>query len=87
MGKPTNHHVAMMAQAALDAAMDKAEELGFARMQGLYGIERAHDAVGKLIALSIVLGPSGLDRLGKEIEAEMAQDAVRQAEDILKGEM
>lgn len=76
----------MMAQATLDAAMDKAGELGLSRMQGLLGIERAHAAVGKLVALSIVLGPSAMDKLGKAIEADMAQDAVRQAEDILKGE-
>ena len=87
MEKPTNHHVAMMAQAALDAAMDKAEELGFARMQGLYGIERAMGAVKKVAMLHALLGDDGFDMLGKAVEEGMARDAVKQAEDILKGEM
>ena len=84
--KPNDKQIALMAQAALDAAMGKAEELGFARMQGLYGIERAMGAIKKMAMLHALLGDDGLDMLGKAVEEGMARDAVKQAEDILKGE-
>lgn len=77
----------MMAQAALDSAMDKAEELGLERRQGLRGIERAMGAIKKMAMLHALIGNDGFDMLGKAIEESMAQDAVKQAEDILKGEM
>lgn len=87
MGKPTEEHTKIMAHAVLDAAFKKAEELGYPGYEGIRGITRAHEAVGKFAVLSLILGPSGMDKLGEAIEAEMAQDAVKQAEDILKGEM
>lgn len=87
MGEPDNRKVALMAQAALDAAMDKAEELGLERMEGLYGIQRAMNAIRKTAALTMLLGSEGMNMFGKAIEDRMAMDAVKQAEDILKGEM
>ena len=87
MRKPDNEKVALMAQAAMDAVMDKAEELGLERMEGLYGIARAMAAIRKLTALTMILGSDGMDRLGRAIADDMARDAVSQAEEILKGEM
>lgn len=84
--KPNDKQIALMAHAALDAAMGKAEELGFSKMHGLYGIERAMSAIRKMAALQMLLGSDGLAELGKAVERSMAEDAVRQAEDILKGE-
>ena len=71
----------------MDAAMDKAEELGLERMQGLFGIERAMGTIKKIAVLHALIGNDGLAELGKVIEESMAKDAVKQAEDILKGEM
>lgn len=87
MVKPGNKQIALMAHAALDAAMDEAEGLGLDRMQGLWGIERAMQAIRKMAALQMLLGSDGLAELGKAVERSMAEDAVRQAEDILKGEV
>lgn len=87
MRGPDNRKVALMAQAALDGAMDKAEELGLERMEGLYGIQRAMSAIRKTAALTALLGSEGMNMFGKAIEDRMAMDAVKQAEDILKGEM
>jgi hypothetical protein len=75
-----------MALAALDAAFDKAEELGLARMQGLFGIERAMGAIKTVAVLDEILGPDGMHALGKALQDGMAKDAVQQAEEILKGE-
>ena len=82
--KPNDKQIALMAQAALDAAMDKAEELGLGRMHGLYGIERAMLAIRKMAALQVLLGADGIAELGKAIETGIAKDAVKQAEEILK---
>jgi hypothetical protein len=86
MDKPNDEHIAQMALAALDAAFDKAEELGLARMQGLFGIEMAMGAIEKAAVLNAILGDNGFDMLRKAIEESMSKDAVQQAEDILKGE-
>lgn len=87
MKEPDNEKVALMAQAALDGAMDKAEELGLERMEGLYGIAVAMSAIKKMSVLSMLLGADGMNIFCKAIEDRMAMDAVKQAEDILKGEM
>lgn len=84
--KPDDKQIALMAQAALDAAMDKAHELGLHRIYGLMGIERAMTAVEKFAALHMLLGDKGMSALGKSLQEDMAKDAVKQAEDILKGE-
>lgn len=84
--KPNDRQIALMAQAALDGAMDKAEELGFGRMHGLYGIERAMEALKKFAMLHMLLGSDGMEAFAKSVQEDMAKDAVKQAEDILKGE-
>ena len=84
--EPNDRQIALMAEAALEAAMGKAEELGFPKLNGLYGIERAMSAIRKMAALQMLLGSDGLAELGKAVERSMAADAVKQAEDILKGE-
>ena len=87
MGNPTNEHIVSMAHAALDAAWEKAKELGYPGYEGLRGIVRANQAAERFAVLALTLGPDGLDMLGKAIEESMAKDAVKQAEDILKGDM
>ncbi len=84
--KPNDKQIALMAQAAFDAAFEKAKELGYPGYEGLRGIIRAHQAAERFAVLALTLGPDGLGMLGKAIEEGMAKDAVRQAEDILKGE-
>jgi hypothetical protein len=86
MDEPNNEHIAQMAFAALDAASDKAEELGLARMQGLFGIERAMGAIEMVAVLDEILGPDGMHALGNAVQDGMAKDAVQEAEEILKGE-
>lgn len=84
--KPNDKQIALMAQAALDAAMDKAQELGLSRIQGLRGIERAMEALKKFAMLHMLLGNDGMEAFAKSVQEDMAKDAVKQAEDILKGE-
>jgi ferritin-like metal-binding protein YciE len=86
MDEPNDEHIAQMAFAALAAAFDKAEELGLARMQGLFGIEGAMGAIKMVAVLNETLGPDGMQALEKALQDGMSKDAVQQAEDILKGE-
>lgn len=86
MKEPTNEHVRAMAEAAKNAAMAKAEELGFGKMIGLLGILAAAEAAEKFITIFSILGPDGMDDLGKALEKSMLYDMNEQAEGILRGE-
>lgn len=76
-----------MGLAAYDAAMAKAEELGLSPLMGMYGIAAAMDGLRRTAALIGLIGIDGAKELGRQLQREAEQDAVRQAEDILKGEM
>ena len=86
MDEPTNEQKAVLAQAAFDACYAKARELGLPPVQGLYGIVRAMGSIRALAALQGIIGDEGLVILGEALMQKEKADAVRQAEDILKGE-
>jgi hypothetical protein len=75
-----------MAWAAIKGAMDKAQELGLERIDGIFGVAHAADAVSRLVMLGAILGPDGMQALEKALQDGMAKDAVQEAEEILKGE-
>lgn len=86
MDEPTNEQKGLLANAALDACYAKAEELGLPRAFGLYGILRAMSSIKALAMLQGILGADGVAILGNALMQQEEADAVRQAEDILKGE-
>ncbi len=86
MDQPTNEQKALLAHAALDAVYAKADELGIPRLYGLYGIARAMDSIKALVMLQGIIGDDGVAILGNALMQQEEADAVRQAEDILKGE-
>lgn len=86
MDEPTNEQKGLMANAAIEACYAKAEELGLPMAFGLYGIVRAMSSIRALAMLHGILGAYGLEVLGDALMQKEEADAVRQAEDILKGE-
>lgn len=85
--KPTPEQEAEMALAAMDAARAKSVELGLNPLMGMYGIASAMDGLRRTAELVGIIGVDGAMELGRQLQREAELDAVRQAEDILKGEM
>lgn len=86
MQKPTDEQKALLSIAALEAVYAKAGELGLPRLFGLYGITGAMESIKALAMLYDIIGEEGLTALSDALMQREKADAVRQAEDILKGE-
>ena len=84
MNEPTVDEISLMAMAAHGAAFGKAEELGYPRLYGLYGLELAWDACEKTMRLISFLGPELANALECLLEKEEMDDVIQQAEDALR---
>ena len=84
MNEPTVGEAAIMAKAAMDAAFDKAEELGYSRLYGMCGLEYAWETCEKTMKLVNLLGPELASALGEALEKSEMQDTIQQAEDVLR---
>lgn len=84
MNEPTVEEVAIMAMAAKNAAFDKAEELGYSRLYGLYGLELAWETCEKTMRLISFLGPELANALERLLEKEEMDDVIQKAEDALR---
>ena len=84
MNEPTVGEAAIMAKAAMDAAFDKAEELGYSRLYGMCGLEYAWETCEKTMRLISFLGPELANALECLLEKEEMDDVIQQAEDALR---
>ena len=84
--EPTNEQLAAMAQAACDAAGDKAQELGVNRIAGMIlGIERAYNATLRTVELMNAIGFEAAVALGNALRKSEMYDMMKEAEEAING--
>jgi len=83
---PNDKETAEIAMACSNAAFDKAEQLGYPRIAGIVGIERAFEATKTMIVMHSVLGDEGMDALCGALEKAQVLDMMKEAEEALEKE-
>ena len=85
--EPTNEQIAAMAQAACDAAGNKAQELGVNRIAGMIlGIERAYDATYRTVKIMNAIGFEASVALGDALRKSEMYDMMKEAEEAINGD-
>ena len=79
-------NIGIIAQHVVNAAMDKARELGEENIMAssFEAICCAKTAIKKMAILYVILGPERMEQLGELLIQKEVEDAVNEAEDVLK---
>lgn len=81
-----NMEIVEVAQAAMRAAMKRAEELGLKPLEWILGVEHAYESAMRGLMLIRGLGVETACELGEALAKADAYDTLKEAEEIMKGE-
>lgn len=83
MDFPTDVQIAEMGWAAIEAAIEKAKQMGLPWHVAVLGIDRAYRGTKMFVDLLSALGPEMVDALGEALRLKLTEEILKEAEEAL----